>query len=320
MDLSGLDREPVRYNSLRAFRFMYQRTLNSRGFVIRWRAAVWLCAALCLVALLAHHPPTVASSDKLKPEELVAKHLESIGPAEKRAAITTRIIAGTSLVMIRTPPPQQAAGRAVLASEGIKNLIGMSFQSPVYPREQMGFNGNSFAAAYVTPGVRSALGNFLVTHDLVFKQGLMGGTLSSAWPLLDLAARNPRLEYAGTKDVNNYTLHELRYLPRGGSELHISIYLDSETFRHMRTEYELVIPAPIGTRDYVNVQEREIRYKMTEEFSDFKQESGLTLPHTYKIKLSVDSKGGTFLADWVITLSQFSFNEKIDPNSFNISG
>lgn len=293
---------------------MYRQALNSV------KTAVALSSALCVVGLGAPYPPTVASSDKLKPEELVAKHLESIGPAEKRAAITTRIIAGTSLVMIRTPPPQQAAGRAVLASEGIKNLIGMSFQSPVYPREQMGFNGNSFAAAYVTPGVRSALGNFLVTHDLVFKQGLMGGTLSSAWPLLDLAARNPRLEYAGTKDVNNYTLHELRYLPRGGSELHISIYLDSETFRHMRTEYELVIPAPIGTRDYVNVQEREIRYKMTEEFSDFKQESGLTLPHTYKIKLSVDSKGGTFLADWVITLSQFSFNEKIDPKSFNISG
>ncbi len=57
---------------------------------------------------------------------------------------------------------------------------------------------------------------------------------------------------------------------------------------------------------------------MVEEFSDFKDEAGLTLPHTYKIKLLVDSKGGTFLADWEITLTQFTFNERIDPNSFTI--
>ncbi len=30
----------------------------------------------------------------------------------------------------------------------------------------------------------------------------MGGTLSSAWPLLDLAARGAQLEYAGTKKVD----------------------------------------------------------------------------------------------------------------------
>ncbi|HZE72081.1 MAG TPA: hypothetical protein VE135_21440 [Pyrinomonadaceae bacterium] len=270
------------------------------------------------VAALALTAPASSTLDKLKPEEVVAKHLESIGPAEKRAAVMTRIIAGSSLVIFRTVPTGQAAGRAVLASEGIKNLIGMSFQSPVYPREQLGFNGKSFVAAFITPGVRSALGNFLMTHDLVFRQGLMGGVLSSSWPLLDLAVRDARLEYAGTKEINNYTMHELRYLPRGGSDLQIRLYFDSQTFRHLRTEYERVIPAPLDTRDYVNVQEREIRYKMIEEFSVFKNESGLKLPHIYKIKLSVDARAGTFQGEWEINLTQFTFNDKIDPNSFNI--
>src|SRR4030095_4505638 len=88
------------------------------------------------IVLFASGTPARSHSQKMKPEELVAKHLESIGPARSRGAITTRIIAGTSLVVFRTPPPGQAAGRAVLASDGIKTLIGMSFQSPVYPREQ----------------------------------------------------------------------------------------------------------------------------------------------------------------------------------------
>lgn len=146
----------------------------------------------------------------------------------------------------------------------------------------------------------------------------MGGTLSSAWPLLDLNARGPQLEYAGTRKVGNRTLHELKYLPRGGSDLQIKLFFDQETFTHVRTEYERVIAAPTGDRAYANVQEREVRYKMVEEFSDFKKEGELTLPHTYKINLAVDSQNGTFLADWMITLTQFSFNQKIDPRSFSI--
>jgi len=279
-------------------------------------------ASICLLVLslavlsLAH--PSLSATDKLTPAELVTRHLESIGTAKARASVTSRIIAGKSHVIFRTPPPGQAMGRAVLASEGPRNLIGMSFPSPVYPREQLGFNGNSFMAAFVTPGVRSVLGNFLMTHALIFKQGLMGGTLSTAWPLLDLTTRNPRLEYSGLKTVENRKLHELKYLAHGGSELQVSLFFDEATFQHVRTEYERVIAAPTGERSYTNIEEREIRYKMVEEFSDFKNESGLTLPHTYKISLLVDSKGGTFLADWEITLTQFTFNERIDPNSFTI--
>src|SRR6266545_6724050 len=284
----------------------------------RRRDLAWIWFLIIVLTVLSLAKPSLSATDKMTPAELVAKHLESIGPAKARASVNSRIIAGKSLVIFRTPPPGQATRRAVLASEGSKNLIGMSFPSPVYPREQLGFNGNNFMAAFVTPGVRSFLGNFLMTHTLIFKQGLMGGTLSTAWPLLDLTARNPRLEYAGLKKVNDRTLHELKYLPRGGSNLQVSLFFGEANFRHVRTEYELVIAAPTGERSYANVEEREIRYKMVEEFSDFKDEAGLTLPHTYKIKLLVDSKGGTFLADWEITLTQFTFNERIDPNSFSI--
>ncbi len=276
------------------------------------------CVAVVL-SLVSLSPLSLSARERIKPEELVARHLESIGSAKARAAVKTRIIAGTSQVIFRTPPPGQAVGQAVLASEGTKSLLGMSFPSPVYPREQLGFNGNNFTAAFVTPGVRSVLGNFLMTNNLVFKQGLIGGTLSAAWPLLDLAARNPQLEYVGTRKVDDRILHELRYLPRGGSDMKITLIFDQENFQHVRKEYESVIAAQMGNRSYTNVETRETRYKMVEEFSFFKSEGGLNLPHIYTIKLSVDAQGGTFLADWIIKLTQFSFNEKIDPNSFSIS-
>ena len=238
--------------------------------------------------------PSKSSAQKLKPEDIVARHLESIGSAQERAAVKTRIIAGTSQVVFHTTPVGQAVGRAVLASEDIKSLLGMSFPSPVYPREELGFNGSTFMAAYILPGSRSALGSFLMTHSLIFKQGLMGGTLSSAWPLLDLTKRNAELEYSGEKKVGNQMLHELKYVPRGGSDLQIKLYFDQDTFKHVRTEYERTIAGAMGDRSYVTPGiGRETRFKMVEEFSDFKKESELNLPHTYKINLITDTDAGT---------------------------
>jgi len=263
--------------------------------------------------------PTSSASDKIKIEDLVAKHLQAIGSVSARTSLAKRIIAGTSKVTFRTQPAGQATGRAVMASDGVKSLIGMSFTSPVYPREQFGFDGNNFMAAYVTPGVRSVLGEFLMTHGLIFKQGLMGGTLSTAWPLLDLSIRNPRLEYAGLRTVDSRRLHELRYLARGGADLQVNLFFEPSDFRHVRTEYKRVIAAGTEGRQSLNIQETEIRYRMVEEFSDFRSEAGLTLPHSYKINLLVDSKGGTFQADWEITLNQFVFNQLIDKQSFTIA-
>lgn len=273
----------------------------------------------CLFAVLGSSAFQSSKAEKLKPEEVVAKHLESIGPAKSRAAVTTRIISGTSQVIIRTSPPGQAVGKAVLASDGAKSLFGMSFPSPVYPREQLGFNGNSFMAAFSTPGVRSGLGNFLMMHDIIFKQGLMCGTLSSAWPLLDLESHHAQVDYVGTKKVDDRVLHELKYLPRGNSDLKVTLFFEPETFRHVRTEYERTVSAPMGKVEYTNVQERDARYKMIEEFSLFKPEGGLTLPHIYTIKLSIDTVNGTFVAEWTIKLTQFELNQKIDQSAFNVN-
>jgi hypothetical protein len=288
-----------------------------RGTCSRQLSPIALIAGLVLIACSSLSQSS--TGEKMKPEEVVARHLESIGSAKARAAIITRIVSGTSQVIFRTTPSGQAVGKAVLASQGSKSLVAMSFPSPVYPREQLGFNGESFMAAFATPGTRSVLGNFLMNNDVIVKQGLMGGSLSSAWPLLDLNNRRAQLDYIGTRKIDDRVLHEMKYAPRGNSDLKITLFFDQETFRHVRTEYERVIPAPMGKVEYSNVQEREGRYKMVEEFSLFKPEGGLNLPHIYTIKLSVDTVNGTFLAEWTIKLIQFEFNQKIDQSAFSVS-
>ncbi|PWT94105.1 MAG: hypothetical protein C5B55_03235 [Blastocatellia bacterium] len=283
------------------------------------RSVIFIAASFLLALAVSSTPLSKTANGELTAPDLIAKHLESIGKAGARQAVKTRIISGTSLVVFRTVPTGQAAGLCVLASDGPKNLIGMSFRSPVYPQEEFAFNGSSFIAAFVTPGVRSSLGSFLMMQGVIFQQGLMGGALSSAWPLLSIQDKNVKVEYAGTKKVNGQVLHELKYIPKAGTELQISLFFDEATARHVRTEYRRLIPAVTGDRSYGNVQERESRYKLVEEFSEFKEEAGLTLPHQYKIEFSADTHAGTFLAEWTLVLNKFVFNEPIDQNSFNIS-
>jgi hypothetical protein len=58
--------------------------------------------------------------------------------------------------------------------------------------------------------------------------------------------------------------------------------------------------------------------RLVEEFTDFKEEGGLMLPHQYKITLSIESLSQRVLQDFVFKLAQFSFDQKIDASQFDV--
>ncbi len=297
---------------------MRTRTNKTNAQTSRRRGPLFALLAALAVASLT--PASgAAPAEKMRPDALVAKHLESIGTDKARATAKTRIVVGTSQVTILLPVKGQNKGRAVLFSEGDKSAFGMTFKNPEYPRDNVGYDGSRLTVSQVKPDVRSPLGDFLFQRDILFKEGLIGGTLSASWALLNLSARGPKLDYAGTKKFDGRELHELRYVPRKGTDMSLSLFFEADTFRHVRSEYSKVIPARIGERSYsVNVQERESRYKLVEHFSDFKPEGALTLPHSYKIELVIDTQDGTFQGEWLLTLTTFTFNEKIAPDSFQM--
>ncbi|PYS51158.1 MAG: hypothetical protein DMF68_05170 [Acidobacteria bacterium] len=293
-----------------------------------YRISPLRAAAACLLifAWLAFSPQAYKASsatDKLKPEEIVAKHLESIGTTQARKAIKSIVIVGSSEVEFHNPGKGRAVGQTVIASEGNKLLIGMAFENTNYPYEKLGFDGSGITVSFLRPGQRSTLGDFLHTNDFIFKQGLMGGTLSSAWPLLDADIKHARLESGGIKKVNDRDAYTIKYLPRGGSDMEVTLFFDKETFQHVRTEYVRTITAGLGANPAgaPRQTQNETHYRMVEDFSDFKKEGDLTLPHTYKITLSLGGRSGamTFLADWTLSLSKFDFNVPIDGKSFNVS-
>jgi hypothetical protein len=281
----------------------------------KYRLAGSIAVAIAAILLFA---PSIPATQKLKAEDVVSRHLAAIGADETRASVTTRTITGGCNFKVRSGQLGELAGRAVMASEGNKSLIGLAFDFADYPHDRIGFDGKLFTAAFIRPGERSILGNFMLTHETPLKEGLMGGTLSAAWPMYNLAARDARLEYSGTKKINERQMHVLRYTPKGGSDFQIKLYFDGETFHHVRTEYERVVSARMGAGPDASASQRETRYKMEENFSDFKEESGLNLPHTYRIQFLIDTQSGTRQYEWTLNLAQFKFNQKISPESFNV--
>lgn len=272
-----------------------------------------------MIAVVIASGLVAVNAQKLKSDELVAKHLEAIGHAETRESNKTRIITGTVVVTFKEPGTGQVGGRVVLASEGAKNLLGMVFDNSVnYSQEKLGFDGSEVSGSYIRPGSRSTLGDFVLTHKVILKQGLIGGTLSQSWPLFDSSGKKGKLEMSGTKKIEDRDAYQVKYYPSGGSDLRISFFFDTETFLHTRTEYVRTVSAQIGSTPETSARQSETRYKMVEDFSDFRKEGGLTLPHRYEIQLEVSSQRGSFKAEWDMSLSQFDFNQKIDPATFKL--
>lgn len=272
--------------------------------------------------------PGSNTDDKLTPADLVAKHLESLGSSEARARVQGTRIKGTAEVAVKQCGEGQVMGEVLLGSQGKMNLIDMKFDTPAYPYEHLRFDGKSFAASQVRPGARTCLAQFFVNNDSVFKEGLVGGVLTESWPLLNLEDRKPKLEYAGLKKVGDVELHALKYNPRKGSDVKIVLYFEPDTFRHVRTDYSRVIHASEQRRisggggalppDF-NQQASSARIEAREEFSDFKEEAGLQLPHTYSFHLSIQSEVRPAVVDWIFNLQEFSFDSPLDASEFKLA-
>ncbi len=273
-----------------------------------------LPVVIILVALLA---PVLAEGPELEPEEQVARHLEAIGPSEALSALQNRTAQGVGRLEILTGGSGSLEGPAIFVSEGRKLFFSIQFDVLNYTAEEVSFDGEECYVGNTQPGLRSQLGQFLYQYDDLVREGLLGGVLSTAWPLLDLEARRPRLDYRGLKKVSGQELLELRYrMRKGGGDLSIRLYFDPESFRHRATTYKLMISAPMGPTPRESPDQRETRITLEEWFSDFQSIDGLDLPTFWTIRLTLDTGTGTFLGKWDMLYTEITHDLSIDPQLF----
>lgn len=275
-------------------------------------------AAFVLCLILAPFFDRVSADEKMKPEELVAKHLDSIGSAEARAKAPSRMASGSTQFVFKIGGAANLTGQAMFVSSGAKFRFGMQFQTADYVGEDLAFDGNKATAGMQPQGSRSPLSLFATVQSMPMKEGLVGGVLSTAWPLLKMDQTQPKLEYRGLKKIDGRQLHELGYRPRKGStDLKTFLYFDTETFRHVRTKYQYEVAAMIGARDNPN-QNQESYYSVTEDFDNFRTVQGLTLPHKYKLQFSAESGRATSIQEWTVAFDRIAHNPKLDEALFTI--
>lgn len=274
---------------------------------------------LFAVVLLFTVGAVVIKAQDLKVEDIVAEHLNSIGTKEKREAVKNQMAIGTSEFESKLPT-RKTTGKAAIVSEAGNLLFIASLASKEYPFEKIGLFADKISLPFVTAGARSPLGAYISDHSRILSEGLFTGSISAKWSLLNTQIKKGKLNYAGMKKIDGRKTYVLNYYLNGSSnEFTINLFFDAQTFQHLRTEYRHVIAAKEIIFGASSAQRSGTEIAMTEEFGDFKDENGLTLPHSYKIKYLTSSEKGTYEYNWGVTISQYIFNQKLAPEFFSFS-
>ncbi|MBZ5627826.1 MAG: hypothetical protein LAO06_03075 [Acidobacteriia bacterium] len=243
--------------------------------------------------------------------------------------------------MTDTLPPS-LEGQATVVSEAEKVRLVLKYRHPAYPGEDIVTDGSKIEIqAY--PGTcfvdfsgfpicidRSPLGFFLYNEgSAVLSGGLLEGTLSTAWPLLDPGLRGAKLIYNGLKTMNGENLHEIQYQPRERTDMDIRLYFHQDSYRHVLTiaksaprvsrpvPYRRNVPGVSGLQaaapDSVMIY-----YAVVQTFSEFKTFDGLTLPTTYEIDYEAAVGDRRRLQRYINTFTNVMNNVALDPRNFQM--
>jgi hypothetical protein len=278
-------------------------------------ALVFFCSALVLVGkALAANPPANA-------DEVVAQHLDSIASAAIRGGLRTRVVQGPVEYKILVGGAGTLDGKAFLVSDGKKLQFMMKLPNNEYRGEQFIFDGEKDKVAFSrAQQTRSPFGNLVFVQDAVIREGLLGGVLSTAWPLLNLDERKAKLSFDGLKKMDGQELYELRYHPRKNTDLEINLYFDPQTYRHVETIYSYTVSESLTAGgETAAARQMQNRYRLQEKFSDFKAVDGVSLPTHYNIQFSQELQSGrTTLTDWDLKGLDILSNVPVDSRNFEV--
>lgn len=235
-----------------------------------------------------------AAGDKLSAKQVVEQHVASLGPNATKAGVM-RDLAGRVEMNVLVGGAGAVNGDAFVLSTGRKFKLTMKYQNAEYPIDQVVFDGNQVQVGFIKPGVRSAIGDFLNLQQVIVKEGLLGGTLSSGWALADQADRKANISYDGIKKLDNVEVHQLTYSPKKGTDrLTIRMYFTTDKFQHVRTQYVMTIPPPITGDVITNTRTQTARHTLDERFSNFKEVNGIMMPTEWSIFYEAEGgSGGT---------------------------
>jgi len=244
----------------------------------------------------------------LKPDEIIARHVASIGTPEAIGAVKSRVFAGQARVTSRMGYVGQLLGQAQFASAGDNILLAAVFNSNEYPYEKAAFNGKDVSVGRPN-GAVTPFGDFIKANKAIVREGLFGGVMSTAWPLL---SKESKLKFAsaGTTEIGGRSFYKLKVSSGSLGDTKVILYFDAENFHHVATEYTQIIavgitrstnPRPesddFGTTTTTGTANTKQTFMtFTERFSNFEKSGETVIPLTYVIDYTYqDSNRGRSL-------------------------
>jgi len=272
----------------------------------------------------------VPASDKPKPEELVSKHLDALGSSDAREALKALDVEGNAQAKFIQGGTGSSGGPFAMISENHKLIMKMVFgvataqEDTKVNGESYAFDGEKKTIGFISPGQRSQLEDFLNNNPEVVQEGLIGGTLSTAWPLYDWQNRKARLDVDGIKKVDGKELLRLTYHPRHGTgDLKIYLFFEPETFRHVKTIYTEQSQAQMGTSSSRTSIGGEggggANLTLQEDFGGFAKINNLMLPTQWTIKYFQEGLGsGSSTIQFDMQISKIQANPNISGVTFRL--
>jgi hypothetical protein len=276
--------------------------------------AVFISVVLLIIGNLSAY-----AADEIKVEDLLQHHLDSIGTSDARAAAKSRVMQGTAAYKLLVGGSGTITGKSVLVSESSRLHLLLKVNANRYKGEKFVRNGEkTFVAGTYDDATRSEFGEFLRANDMPLREGLLGGVLSTGWPLLDISSHGAKLKYEGKKKVDGQELLAVSYRPKKGTDIRITLYFAPDSFRHVMTLYTTEAAAGIGPTEIESARQNQARYRIEERFSDFKTADGLTLPWHYDLRYQQELQNGfTKLVEWDVTAATIDNNISLDPRNFD---
>lgn len=269
-----------------------------------------------------------AQAQKLKPEDIIAQHVASIGNSGVVAKSKSRVAVGGIELLIPSIA-KRATGRATLASNGTDLAFFSIFDMLDYRMERIGLFENKITIPNVNVGHRSYLGNFLAVYDKYLNGHIFGGCVFSTWLFLQPEGFGGRLETEGKKKIDDRDVWVVKYSPKGGltSGSFIKFYFDAENYHHLRTVYRQ--KETDGFADAIAMGTNggtvrggvmaDYRSSITEDFGEYKLDNGLMLPHDYSIVLDIESVRGTEQIKYNIVIEQYRYEKEFPAGFFSFT-
>ena len=279
--------------------------------------AVLLAAVICLSCSLT----PVAGAEKIKAEELLARHRASIATEDVLAAYQTAGMQGTGQFRMLRGGTGNLEGRVAMISDPLKSRFSLDLGHLVYSGEQFISDGKKVEIQYIRNETqsRSDLGMFFYRYPQLIKNGIWGGSLTRTWALLNHDAKDLRLRYQGVTDRDGKQMHEASIDCRGCGEIEVRLFFEADTFRHVLTTYSLVTPSAPTENRSLNKPMKDapfVRYTMEEQFSNFHAQAGVTQPTEWLVRYTRDQANHPVMLELESRFEIQIINNRFDPALF----